>query len=177
MTKVQDLLAGGDRRSIGRANEAVTAVECDPARFEELWSCLRHEDPVVRMRAGDAREKATRKDAKALQPHKSELLSDALDDGTVEVRWHLLTMASRLTLRAAETSQLMRRLSERLQSDRGRIVRVAALQSAFELAERYPALQADMRQMLDYASASESASLRARARLLIERMHSGPKRQ
>jgi len=66
MTKFQDLLAGSDRRSIGRANEAVTAVERDPARFEKLWDCLKNQDPIVRMRAADALEKITRKDAMSL---------------------------------------------------------------------------------------------------------------
>jgi hypothetical protein len=177
MTKFQDLLAGSDRRSIGRANEAVTAVERDPARFEKLWDCLKNQDPIVRMRAADALEKITRKDAMSLQPQKSELCDDALDDGTAEVRWHLLPMASRLTLSAAEASRLMARLSERLQRDRSRIVRVVALQSAFELAERHPALQADIRQMLDCASVSESASLRARARLILKRLDGAAKRR
>jgi len=48
------MLTGGDRRSIGKADAVVKRVRGAPQRFEELWACLRHSDPVVRMRAADA---------------------------------------------------------------------------------------------------------------------------
>ena len=49
-----DHLTGGDRRSIGRANEVVTAVLANPALLSELVPGLAHDDPLIRMRAADA---------------------------------------------------------------------------------------------------------------------------
>ena len=50
-------LAGGDRRSIGRSNEVVATVLADPELLSVLFSGLDHDDPLIRMRAADAREK------------------------------------------------------------------------------------------------------------------------
>ena len=55
------LLEGGDRRSIGRADEVAAAVCNNHALFPTLMRGWRSEDPVVRMRAADATEKITRK--------------------------------------------------------------------------------------------------------------------
>ena len=50
-------LGGGDRRSIGRADEIAREVSSNPKLllqvFEALWSA----DPIVRMRAGESRNR------------------------------------------------------------------------------------------------------------------------
>jgi hypothetical protein len=68
------LLEGGDRRSIGRADEVADMVSHNHALFPELMSGWWSEDPVVRMRAADATEKVTRTYPDLLRPHKKELL-------------------------------------------------------------------------------------------------------
>jgi hypothetical protein len=55
-------LEGGDRRSIGNSEEVVQTVSKNPALFEELFSGLLADDPVVRMRAADAIEKLLERD-------------------------------------------------------------------------------------------------------------------
>ena len=68
------LLAGADRRSIGRADEVSGMVLKRPALFPELMAGLWNADPVVRMRAADVAEKVSRKQPELLQPFKAELL-------------------------------------------------------------------------------------------------------
>ncbi len=53
------MLKGGDRRSIGKSDQIARLVLSEPGRFPDLFKCLWDEDPVVRMRAADAAEKAT----------------------------------------------------------------------------------------------------------------------
>ncbi len=159
-------LRGGDRRSIGRSDAAVAAVRRAPRRFVELWRCLSHADPLVRMRAADALEKLTRSDVAPLAPFKDALLSRAHDDGTAEVRWHLVAMSSRLPLDSGEASRLMAWLDRSLRDDPSRIVKVMALQAAAEVRSRHPATAAVFRRMLDAARASLWPSVRARARRL-----------
>jgi hypothetical protein len=60
----------GDRRSIGRVDEVVTAVIKNPALFKEPIAGLFVEDPVVRMRAADVTEKITLDHAQYLQSQK-----------------------------------------------------------------------------------------------------------
>jgi hypothetical protein len=61
---ILDTLKGGDRRSIGRADQVVAAVRRDPSVFPALMSGLCHADELVRMRTADAAEKLT-----ATNPH------------------------------------------------------------------------------------------------------------
>ena len=166
MEPFSSLLQGGDRRSIGHVDEAVESVRRAPQRFDELWDCLAHNDPIVRMRAADAVEKITRFNATVLASRKQALLSNTLDDGTPEVRWHLIAMLRRLPLDAAEAASILKRLDRLLHEDESRIVKTAALQTAFELRHQAPGAQKTFAAMLAFALQSPWPSVRARARKL-----------
>jgi hypothetical protein len=74
MAKILSKLRGGDRRSIGKVGEVVTAVRKKPDLFKELLTGLFDADPVVRMRAADAMEKISLDNPQFLQPFKTELI-------------------------------------------------------------------------------------------------------
>ena len=67
---IRSMLSGGDRRSIGRSNEVAGLVLRRPRYFRKLIECLWNDDPVVRMRAADAAEKASRQRPALLKPFK-----------------------------------------------------------------------------------------------------------
>jgi hypothetical protein len=113
------LLGGGDRRSIGCANQVAAMVSNDPALFTQLIAGLRSEDPLVRMRAADAAEKVTRKHHEYLPPHKKELLSLMI---VAKLRWHLAVMVPRIPLEAKEIRAVMSALNAYL-DDRSSIVK------------------------------------------------------
>ena len=96
------LLEGEDRRSIGRADRAAAMVAQDAELFPELIAGLWSGDALVRMRAADAAEKATRGNREVLQPYKRELLELMAETGEQELRWHLAAMIPRLRLNARE---------------------------------------------------------------------------
>ena len=159
-------LGGGDRRSIGRADSIVAEVQRDPARFDELWTCLTNDAPLVRMRAADAIEKISRDNPALLRPHKRVLLERSLDDGTPEMRWHLITITSRIRLKTPEAETFCSYLDACLRNDPSRIVKVMALQAAFELSLNHPVLANDFQQMREFASSSPWPSVRARVKKL-----------
>ncbi len=167
MRAFAEMLRGGDRRSIGRSDAVAAAVRRRPRRAVELWACLHHADPLVRMRAADALEKLTRVAPASLRRHKKALLDCSYDDGTAEVRWHLLTMVSRLTLRADEAKAALTRMSHSLRADPSRIVKVSALQGAADICARHRQLHPVFRRMLSRALTSPWPSVRARARRLL----------
>jgi hypothetical protein len=68
------LLAGGDRRSIGRADEVAATVLQSPGLFSQLMAGLWSADSLVRMRAADAVEKISRQKPDLLRRYKNELL-------------------------------------------------------------------------------------------------------
>jgi hypothetical protein len=93
-------------------------------------------------------------------------LAETFDDGTPEVRWHLIAMVRRLPLDAAEAARVFKRLDRLLREDESRIVKTAALQTAFELQEQFPDLQKTFAVMLAFALRSPWPSVQARARKL-----------
>jgi len=159
-------LKGGDRRSIGRADAVAAEIRRNPARFDELWKCLVNEDALVRMRAADALEKLSRENAQPFETHKKQLLAQTFEDGTKEMRWHLVAISSRLTLTLREARLLFARYDHSLRHDVSRIVKATALQSAADLASKHVALDADFRRLLVFARKCPWPSVRARARKL-----------
>src|SRR5271154_388752 len=94
--KIASILAGRDRRSIGRANEVAHLVLREARRFDELIKCLWDENPVIRMRAADAAEKVSAKKPRLLDRYKPELLGLLAEAEQIELRWHLAAMIPRL---------------------------------------------------------------------------------
>jgi hypothetical protein len=169
-----ELLRGGDRRSIGKADKVVQTVGRDPTTFCELWNCLLSKDALVRMRAADALEKVTRNNPSLLLPYRKALLAMQCDDGSPEVRWHLMAMAARVASSASDAKRLILKLDRALRNDNSRIVRVMALQAACEIAARYQSCAQEFARMLQFAARSPFPSLRARARRIAEASHADP---
>src|ERR1700722_6067869 len=121
------LLEGGDRRSIGRADQVAAIVAKDAGLFPELLAGLWSGDPLVRMRAADATEKVTRGNRELIQPYKKELLGLMAETKKQELRWHLAAMIPRLPLNAKERQLAVSLLNGYLQ-DGSSIVKTSALQ-------------------------------------------------
>jgi hypothetical protein len=159
-------LAGGDRRSLGHADEVVATVMKNPRMFGALMSGLWDADPIVRMRAADAVEKVTRTKRKLLRKYKKELLGLMAEEAQIEVRWHLALMVPRLELNAKEketAASLLRRYLE----DRSAIIRTHALQGLADLAETDASMRPAVIELLCEATRSGTAAMKARSRKLL----------
>ena len=163
------LLEGGDRRSIGRADEVAALVSKDPGLFPELIAGLWSEDPVVRMRAADATEKFTRENPEFLQPYKQELLGLMAETKEQELRWHLAAMVPRLTLSARER-QLAVSLMNGYLEDRSSIVKTSALQGLADLAMLTvddASLRPKVIELLRESTRNGTPAMKARSRKLL----------
>jgi hypothetical protein len=161
------MLKGGDRRSLGKANQIAKLVLSEPKLFVELIQCLWDEDPIVRMRAADATEKVTVKRPELLNPHKQELLGLLAEAKQIELRWHLALMAPRLTLTTLERQSAAASLQHYLE-DRSSIVKTFALQGLADLARRDAGLRELARQAIEESLRTGTAAMKARARILIK---------
>lgn len=170
--RVLEQLEGGHRNSLGQANSVAISVGGNPRRFRELIAGMWSEDPVVRMRAADAAEKACRSKPALLAPLKAPLLGLLREECQQEVRWHLAAMIPRLPLSAIETLEAAARFREYL-NDRSSIVRTFALQALFDLAQQEPALRDETLELLHAAVQSGTAAMKARARKLLKQMEAG----
>jgi HEAT repeat protein len=166
------LLAGGDRRSIGRADEAASAVSKNPRLFSGLMEGLSSEDALVRMRAADAAEKVTSTQPKLLAPYKRELLGLLAEATQQELRWHLAAMIPRLRLEAGERRVAARVLTSYL-DDRSSIVKTFALQALAELALDDAKMRTEVTELLREACRSGTPAMKARGRKLLARLERG----
>ncbi len=162
-------LAGGDRRSIGRADQVAAIVFRDPTLFPELMTGLWSDDPLVRMRAADAAEKVSRKNPDLLKPHKTELLGLMAEANQQELRWHLAAMVPRLALNPKERQRAAAVFEDYLE-DRSSIVKTFALQGLADLARSDSDMRISVIEHLRAAERSGTPAMRARSRKLLARL-------
>ena len=161
------MLQGPDRRSIGRSNHVAKLVSKQPELFRQLMACLWHNDPLVRMRAADAAEKASAQKPHLLARYKSQLLSLLAEATQIELRWHLAQMIPRLQLTASERQRAATSLCRYL-DDRSSIVRTWSLNALSQLSQHDETLRSETEQLLEGALHSGTAAMRARARHLLK---------
>jgi|SRR5271166_6110491 len=165
------LLEGGDRRTIGRADEVAERVSADPALFPALIAGLWSTDELVRMRAADAAEKITRKHRELLHPYKKELLGLMAETSQQELRWHLAAIVPRLTLTARERQSAISSLTAYLK-DRSSIVKTFALQGLADLAAGQPEIRSAVIDILRDATRNGTPAMKARSRKLLIQLES-----
>jgi hypothetical protein len=167
------MLKGGDRRSIGKANQIAKLISSDPQRFAELLECLWDEDPIARMRAADAAEKVTVTRPELLNPHKREMLGLLAEAEQIELRWHLALMVPRLALSGPERERAAAALQRYLE-DRSSIVKTFALQGLADLARQDLRLREPVRRTLEESLRTGTAAMKARARKLLKELQNEP---
>ena len=134
---IQEMLSGGDLRSIGRVPEVLGVMEKNPGRMNELVLCLDSGDPVVRGRAADALEKLTTRRPDLLKPFKEVLLREATGSAQQEVRWHMAQMLPRLPLTPRQIPDVFSLLRSYFR-DRSVIVQVCAFRRCSTCRSRTP---------------------------------------
>ena len=169
MHPILEKLKGGDRRSIGKANEVVRMVLRDPTLLAELFKGMRSGDPLVRMRAADAAEKVTARRPDLLQRYKRSLLHTIANIDQQEVRWHVAQMIPRLNLTPTERVRAVGILFAYL-SLKSKIVRTFALQALVSLSYNDSDLRRRVIKLLHEAIETGSPALKARGRKLLEQL-------
>ena len=97
MKNIADMLKGGDLRSVGQANKVISLID-DQESFDKLFQQLFNADRKIVMRAADAIEKITLKNAGFLKHHKASILKLMETAKHIELKWHLALIVSRLQL-------------------------------------------------------------------------------
>jgi HEAT repeat protein len=162
-------LRGGDRRSIGQANQVAGLVLQRPALFPQLIEGLSNSDPLIRMRAADAAEKVTLRRPGLLKPFKAKLLR-LLDEATQqELRWHLAQMVPRLALSAKDCVRATTALMHHLE-DKSSIVKTSAMQALVDLASSHNELIPGTKTLLTALTETGTAAMRARGRKLLRQL-------
>jgi hypothetical protein len=172
MQRIRSMLTGGDRRSIGRADEVAELAARQSKHVPELIECLWDPDALVRMRAADAVEKFSRGKAVLLQRYKGALLGLLAEETQQEVRWHLAVIIPCLHLTRSECRRVAEVLRQYL-DDRSSIVRTFAMQGLADLISRDASLRPMVLELLRSLSRTGTPAMRARGRILLRRLEPG----
>jgi hypothetical protein len=165
MNQYEQLLAGGDLRSIGNSN-AVSATVDTQQDFDDLMELLNHQDRRIVMRAIDVIEKVTRKHTAYLKPHTERVMS-LLPAKHIELKWHIALLLGRIDLPDESFARVWNTLSEwAINKQESKIVRVNSLQTLFELSERKKAYTRSLQKVVGSVLQENIPSINARVKKL-----------
>jgi hypothetical protein len=159
-------LLGGDRRSIGKANEVVSEVLSEPSLFDLLFDGLLDDDPIIRMRSADAIEKITVDHNEYLQPYKKILIGHIAKSTQKELRWHVAQMIPRLYLTKGERTRVVKILMDYL-TDQSHIVKTFAMQALADIATQDDCLRTQIIPILARLTRTGSPAMKSRCRKLL----------
>lgn len=166
MSDILDKLKGGDRRSIGRSDEVVAEVLDDTSLFDDLFSGMQHDDPLVRMRSADSVEKITALHPEFLEPYKTTIIEEVAPIDQQEVRWHVAQMVPRLELRGTEVNEVFDILLGYLDDD-SKIVKTFSMQALADLSQQHADLIPQVTQILKEQTRTGSPAMKSRGRKLL----------
>ena len=169
MHEILNKLRGGDRRSIGRANEVVEGVFRDPSLFGDVFEGMLSENPLIRMRAADVVEKVTVRYPRYLDPYKEILLQQVVQSEQQEVRWHVAQLIPRLHLNQHERLLLFDVLRHYL-TDASNIVKTFSMQALADLAEQDSSLRQEVLRILEVQTKIGSPAVKNRGNKLIQKL-------
>lgn len=166
MRSVEERFAGPDLRSIGRSNEVAREILVNPAIASAAVRLLDADDPVVRSRAADALEKASRERPALIQSYRRTLLRLAKTAKQQEIKWHVAQMLPRLRLNPRERSGAISALRG-YANDPSQIVQVCALQALWEVASRKGRREVWIVRFVRQRALDGGPAVRARAKRLL----------
>ncbi len=140
MNRFMVWLSEGNLKTDGRSDEAVEAVLNDPGNINDLMSCLRVENAVIRGNTADAIEKIGRQKPEFFLPYLHLLLQSSVEDPLPMVQWHLAMLFGHLALFSQPADLLITALSNMLKSDKSLVVSWA-INSLCVYAKLYPDFQ------------------------------------
>jgi hypothetical protein len=171
---------GKSRISVGRAEEVAALVLAHPAKLSQLMPCLWDNDRGVVNRAAHALERITRDAMPVFGPMLASWRSALLGllDGATEnkLRWHLALIIPRLKLDRSECRRAAAALQSWLQ-DGSSIVKTMAMQGLVDLTLQDLSLLPEVLDLVRILGGSGTPAMRARGRLLLLKLESGPASQ
>lgn len=157
---------GKDLRSNKRNKLVIERIQ-DQHAFDELFSFLFHHERPLVMRTADAIEKITKAHPEFLSIHKEQIFRLLQSADHIELKWHIAQLLPRLQLTSEELEHAWKTLSYWVQNpNEGKIVRINALQSLYDLSLLHPALRPSFLNVFTRLEHERAPSLQARMKKL-----------
>lgn len=160
------MLAVGDLRNDGLANEVVRIVADRPELLRDLFSCLHSPEAVVRGHAADALEKIARTHPEPVGARLDALVRIATHDEVPMVRWHLAMVFGHLASLPASLGKTVPVLT-RLLRDPSPFVRSWAISSLCQAARSRPELSTRAARSISRLTSDLRPAVAKRARMAL----------
>jgi len=171
MNRFEDILKGGDLRSLGQSSLAVSLIHTQQD-FDELFGNLFHTDRRIVMRTSDVVEKISFLHPEYLNKHKAKLFKLCQSATAIELKWHLALIIPRIKLTQKELGMVWQNLTHwAIDKKESKIVRVNSIQGLYLLLQNNKELDQDFSLTLSEIERKNIPSLNARIRKL--RKHHG----
>lgn len=170
------LAVGGKSNSLGRTGEVVDAVLDDRTRLEEVYLCIFHDDPWIRMRAIDAVEKVCRQHPDWLLPFIDRMQDELASSEQPSIRWHLAQIFAHVDLTSKQKSNAITWLQRQLDDpDVDWIVAVNSMKALAHFVKDGSVPLASVTKVMERQRGHKSKSVvRNAQKLLAELASSGP---
>ena len=160
----------------GTVGQLYNFLEENPETFPVMFREMLHNPKAeVRLRMGNAVEKAARQNPALLLPFRSEILAASKERQEKEVIWHITLLLGYLDLEDDDLALAVNKLYEWLDTVEHTFIKVNCLQTLAVLAQQNDWLKPEVTATLKAALEAESAAIKARARILLKKLE--PKRK
>lgn len=166
---VREMLESGGRLDAGRVRQVVERVDGKPRKLKQLVECLWDENVAVANRAADALERVTRERPEQAQKWKASLVGLIAEAEEKKLRWKLALVVPRLKLTQPECRRAVAAMRSYL-DDPSSIVKTAALHGLADLTRQDSSLLPEVLGLLCVAGRSGTPAMRARSRILLEKL-------
>ncbi|MEO9171104.1 MAG: hypothetical protein ABI282_03620 [Candidatus Baltobacteraceae bacterium] len=173
---IRDRLRSDERRQLGNSDSAASDILRHPEGFDELFEAFFDEDPVVRIRAAAAAERATRGRPDLLVPVRKRLIAEAGELPEAEVRRNVAQMLPRVKLEPKERAKAVA-LLHRYRDDAASTVVLAAMQALTDFSNDDAVLRERMIPILERFSREGNAPAKLRGRQMLARLSSQQNRR
>jgi DNA-binding transcriptional ArsR family regulator len=171
---IEQILLGGDPRSVHGVDQVIAAALADPSALEALFECLFCADAVVRMRVGDALEKIARIQPELVAPFTRRLLSYVADVDQPSVQWHLAQILTEIELTPQQRRRATAILKRNLERYEDWIVVNLTLQALAHFARDDLELCRELAPILRSHQADTRKSVAKRATKLLAQLKQAP---
>jgi HEAT repeat protein len=165
----RELLSGGDRRSVAKADRVLDMIRADRTRVPELVELAQDRDWLVSMRAMDLLEKLAQERPDWIAPHKRVFISDLADSDKWEIRLQIVRALPLFRWKPDERRRAVEILLRDIEHPQ-KFVKAWALDSLATLAQGDATLMPAVSRSIREFERSGSRALASRARHVRRRL-------
>lgn len=170
MPKYKEVLSGGNRTSVGEADQVITRVLKAPSGLDEIYSLFLDEDPVVAMRASYVAMRVAEQKPESVKPFTKDLLKNLELYTQQEVRWHIPQLLVHLDLTKAQRKRAYEVVMDWAETDKSKIVGYYGFQAAADFAENDEALLQDFIPRIRKANKTGAKSIQNRCKKIAKQL-------